>query len=624
MDNYGSDGSTEGSKNRPDKSKSRTRTKTGCITCRCIQSKRECDGYLPSPAQQGGLSGHAMERASPSVQHLSRRALTLAVRQLNYAGPVSRVLATGPQVPGDAVSCFDFFRFRVGSVAPTARYDPLGNQHGFWDRTLLQTAHVEPAVWHAVAALGALQRKWEVVSRLSQDSFSQNEAGYSDSGSSVDRDTGKSEDADQTTAQMDSSSVQLASQANKSYIQALKISSSITDVNAILVLSIALAAVSNLTGKWVDSQVHILAAAKLVDQLADEAKGRPVSELNINDAADSLAGLDLQWLTFQTSQAPYPYLKNQLLGHALRRAKEIKSLTHAHDLLMGIMRQLWLEAGSPDTEQPNNDNAHQSDINILADLAEWEQKMLQFLSRANVKEASPTLIFLKICHTTVHLIILAGITKPDYNELNWDAHLAYFERIIALSALYIQSEVYKNPLLPSVVSLDGPGIIMSLWLVIFRCRHPLLRRRALGLLRVSRRQEGVWMSTSAAAVAQRLVEVEEAGLGGTMGSWGPVSEPAFCSLEPVTLFEQDLLKQFEAEDLDPRTWVLGAGSWTARTSWDLPAADLIPLEKRIIEIWTFAQPYDPRKGKSEAEITLYFVDPDLSGNVKQQIISVNF
>lgn len=598
---------------------------------RCAQSKRECDGYLPTAAQQGGsLEDRRQRSGSPysnhSAQPLSRRALALAVRQLNVVGPASRVLAAGPQVPGDAVSCFDFFRFRVGALTPKENHDPLGDSYGFWDRTLLQTAHVEPAVWHAVAALGALQRKWEVVSRPSQDSFALISSERINSGCTVGRKRGNIEDTDGTTAEMESSSVQLAGRASTSYIQALKLAGSITDANTILVLSVALAAASNLTGKWVDSQIHIRAATKLVGQLADEARGRPVSELDINDAADSLARLDLQWLTFQDSQAPYPYLESQLLSHALRKAREIKGLAHAQDLLMGIMRKLWVGAGMASTEQTGTDDASPSDINILAELAEWEQKTLQFLSSTatSAEQAGPSLLFLKICHTTIRLTMLVGITQSTYDELSWDDHLAHFERIIALCALFIRAEVYQNPLLPSVVSLDGPGILMPLWLLVFRCRHPLLRRRALGLLRVSRRQEGMWMSTSAAAAAQKLIEVEEAGLQGTVWLSGPTLVPAFCSLEPVTDFEQKLIKQFKAEDLDPQSWLLGAGLWTATTTWDLPGSVLIPLQRRITEVSTFAQPYDPRKGRSKAEVTLIFADRDLIGDPRKEVISFTF
>lgn len=548
------------------------------------------------------------------------------MRQLNVVGPASRVLAAGPLVQGDAVSCFDFFRFRVRATTPTGAHDNLGDTPGFWDRTLLQTAHVEPAVWHAVAALGALQRKWEFVSRLSQVSLSHSESQCNFDGTSSGRDTELPQITQDITEELESSSVQLAGQASTNYVEALKLARTTADVKTILVLSIALAAASNLTGKWSDSKVHIRAATKFIGQLADESKGRPISEMDINDAADSLARLDMQWLTFQDAQAPYPYMDSQLMAHALRRAPEIKSLTHAQDLLMGIMRKLWVVAGLENTEKQGSEDIEHGDFDILTELAQWEHKTLRLLSNTLplARPVSTGLLFLKICHATVRLIILAGITHSDYNEVSWDNYLAHFERIIALSALFIQAEVYKNPLLPSEVSLDGPGIIMSLWLVAFRCRHPLLRRRALGLLRVSRRQEGMWMSTSAAVVAQRLIEIEETGSQGTMGLAGSALVPVFCTLEPITAFEQDLTKQFEAEDLDPQLWLSSEVVWGARTRWDLPGVQLIPLERRITGVTTFAEPYDPRRGKSKANITLFFADLDLKGDMRRKVISVYF
>ncbi|KAG8169128.1 hypothetical protein KVR01_001877 [Diaporthe batatas] len=646
MPNSGSENRMADGQAQRGKPRLKARTRSGCITCRirrvkcdearpscnrCAQSKRQCDGYLTLASQQGSSSDDA--KASTTSKYpgntVSRRALAVALRQLNVVGPASRVLAAGAMVPGDAVSCFDFFRFRVRATTPTADRDALGDTPGFWDRTLLQTAHVEPAVWHAVAALGALQRKWEFVSRLSHVPLSNSESRCNGNGNSSNRDAIYSQVAQDTTEELEHSSVQLAGQASTNYVEALKLARTTADVKTILVLSIALAAASNLTGKWSDSKVHIGAAIKLIGQLADEAKGTPISEMDINDAADSLARLDMQWLTFQDAQAPYPYRESQLMAHALRRAPEIKSLTHAQDLLMGILRKLWVGAGLENIEKQGLEDIKHGDADILTELAQWEHKTLRFLSHSLplARPASSGLLFLKICHATARLVIFAGITHSDYNEMSWDGYLAHFERIVALSALFIQAEVNKNPLLPSEVSLDGPGIIMSLWLVAFRCRHPMVRRRAVGLLRVSRRQEGMWMSTSAAVVAQKLVEIEEGGCPGwrgTMGSSGSALVPAFCTLEPITAFEQDLTKQFEAEDLDPHLWLSGEGLWVARTEWDLPGEQLIPLERRITEVSTFAEPYDPRRGKSKADITLFFAGLGSKGDTRREIVSVNF
>ena len=46
-----------------------------------------------------------------------------------------------------------------------------------------------------------------------------------------------------------------------------------------------------------------------------------------------------------------------------------------------------------------------------------------------------------------------------------------------------------------------------------KCRHPVVRRKAISLLYAAPRQEGVWDSILTARVAERLIGIEEAGLG---------------------------------------------------------------------------------------------------------------
>lgn len=61
------------------------------------------------------------------------------------------------------------------------------------------------------------------------------------------------------------------------------------------------------------------------------------------------------------------------------------------------------------------------------------------------------------------------------------------------------------------ISLDL-GIVGPLFDVASRCRDPTIRRKAIGLLKSSPRQEGIWNASVAARFAERLVEIEE-GLG---------------------------------------------------------------------------------------------------------------
>jgi hypothetical protein len=60
-------------------------------------------------------------------------------------------------------------------------------------------------------------------------------------------------------------------------------------------------------------------------------------------------------------------------------------------------------------------------------------------------------------------------------------------------------------------SLDT-GIILPLYVVATKCRHPTNRRRSIALLKSTPRQEGVLDSLLTGRVAERLAEIEEEGV----------------------------------------------------------------------------------------------------------------
>ena len=92
------------------------------------------------------------------------------------------------------------------------------------------------------------------------------------------------------------------------------------------------------------------------------------------------------------------------------------------------------------------------------------------------------------------------------DQMKWDEFVPNFAYIIAMA---------KTIVLPTPLphfSLDV-GIIGPLYEVASRCRDPVIRRDAINLLKISTRQEGVWNARLTARVAEKVVEIEEAGLG---------------------------------------------------------------------------------------------------------------
>jgi len=116
----------------------------------------------------------------------------------------------------------------------------------------------------------------------------------------------------------------------------------------------------------------------------------------------------------------------------------------------------------------------------------------------------------------IHLLAIPLVPKPSgshprndlVNEMHWDQYTTTFENILDLAESTVRDLQTRQA--PSF-SLDF-GIIGPLGILTTRCRDPNLRRKAVHLLRTYNRQEGMWHSSLTANVAERLIEIEEAGL----------------------------------------------------------------------------------------------------------------
>lgn len=593
-----------------------------------------CDGYLsssPPPPRS-----HSYRTGSKASKPLSRRALASAVRQLHAPGPSARLLSPSPYL-NDDVACFDFFRFRMTTAVSESRGQPLNSSKGFWNCTLLQASHAEPAVWHAVAALGALYRKWEVASTdsgMGRVSFQSPPRRYLDD---ADWSTGSSVDGEcdsRCIEDLDSHSVRLTAQAGTCYTTALNLAKSVHDVSSMLVLSLALATIANLSGKWLDSSVHYQAGQKLMSQLRREAPGKAMTDLQMH-ASESLAKLGLQLLSFQEQSAPSPYAEIQQVGvsssgepfpRSLVSSQDQRGwgLRHANVKIVDIIRRILNEAGrhtAGNLPAPLDDNHKQVQLAITRDLEAWQLDTCHVLSNTADSRTDRTtldLLSVKLLHTLARLLIASNVMRPDmHTELSWDAHLVHFDRILALSVLILRTERRQNPLSLSVMSLDEPKLNMALWLTATRCRHPVMRRRALQLLRGARRLEGVWMSTSAAAAAEKMIAIEE--------ERGLVNELLLARLPRWSATEPALIAEIEAEDYEPRSWLwpeAGCARTTA-SQWDVPGEMLVPLERRITNVDVTGE-YDPHVGMSRGDLTLLFAERDEQGALRRERVSVYF
>ena len=116
------------------------------------------------------------------------------------------------------------------------------------------------------------------------------------------------------------------------------------------------------------------------------------------------------------------------------------------------------------------------------------------------------------------------------SEMVWDRYTERLEKIVSLASLVVNSTSCDH-----ITQKRGPefsldmNIVGPLYGVAHRCRDPFIRRRAVALLYAAPRQEGIWDSILTARAAERLIHIEEDGLGNITGpqdvpDWARISD----------------------------------------------------------------------------------------------------
>lgn len=100
----------------------------------------------------------------------------------------------------------------------------------------------------------------------------------------------------------------------------------------------------------------------------------------------------------------------------------------------------------------------------------------------------------------------------DGRECFWDNYLPDFEQIILLaeSVASIQTSTSRTNG-EGMFCLDT-GIIPPVYFTVLKCRDPELRRRALTVLRDCKQQEGAWSGPIIARIAGNIMKLEERGI----------------------------------------------------------------------------------------------------------------
>jgi hypothetical protein len=155
---------------------------------------------------------------------------------------------------------------------------------------------------------------------------------------------------------------------------------------------------------------------------------------------------------------------------------------------------------------------------VVSCLTTWRKVLDDFLATvppsSHLTEAATILEIQRIATLTW----LNRALVPE--ESAADADIPLYEQAVRLaeslripdhSKTTASTSTSKSPLPPSTFLFDME-IVSPLYLVAIKCRDPSIRRRAIAVLRHTVRREGLWDSVKAAAIAERVMNIEEKGL----------------------------------------------------------------------------------------------------------------
>lgn len=144
------------------------------------------------------------------------------------------------------------------------------------------------------------------------------------------------------------------------------------------------------------------------------------------------------------------------------------------------------------------------------------------------------LVHYKVIYIWIRVCTAAGEMDTDYYHADFEELVNYAEQIVKPGVGMVTLQMLSFD-----IQILGP-----LYYTALKCRHPTIRRRALGMLQLAPRREGLWNAHYAYVTAKRVIELEERHLNGqelpgeTSRLYGlvlPDDESRICNLSEMPI-----------------------------------------------------------------------------------------
>ncbi|KAL7780903.1 hypothetical protein V8C43DRAFT_299446 [Trichoderma afarasin] len=494
------------------------KSRRGCKTCKirrikcdlsqpscmkCQSTGRTCDGYSETPyAFQTDIGpshhhdGKVNRTESCDSYHLSGTNCVFKAQQWHpkshdlisrNLGPLMVLPTTGPAQT--EAMCF----FEYTSIKHLNEYRP----NETWRKTLMFFSQTVPSVRYAAIALALVNRSY------------------------LDRDS-----SDRAHQQLSSKSYLPDKDALLYYNRAIQLllnqeSGDGAETTAITLLVCYLfTCFDHLAGNYVQAMKHLRGGVELsrtIDETImnsdkyDDTKSSAVSML-IYQVTRQIRRLDTQAATFLVDWTPID-VQETLMPELLPFNNAFRSLDQAADRLqilvaqvMGLRnaeQEMYLTGEMPPPPPPSMKN------NILRELETWSNLFENMLQQGNSHEtdaeAYPLIPLLRLQYTITWTLMSS---YGSGREMEYDNFLPQFQQCVALADdLVAAHQRYSGSLKPTFT--PEIGVLPVLYIIGVKCRHPVVRRKVLSILRRQPIREAIWDNISTARIIERVMEIEE-------------------------------------------------------------------------------------------------------------------
>ncbi|KFZ07625.1 hypothetical protein V501_06273, partial [Pseudogymnoascus sp. VKM F-4519 (FW-2642)] len=522
-----------GDKPAPPVKKTRARkpkVKTGCKTCklrgvkcdeakpicrRCISTGRTCDGYGiwgGGGNAYGSVSRITNSSRPPRSLPLTTITTTTITTSTCTASPLTSTRTLPPLLGATTQHehrAFEYFLHRTSRKLPGIFDSP------FWSTLVFQASACDPAVLHALIALGAVD-----LGKATRElaCVAERVRGYERV----------------ALVQYNKAIVSLGVHFRRGGGDARRVA---------LITCMLFICIELLRERFKTANTHLGNGLKLLSEMRRGEGGRKGGgELVVNTELESVDDYLVEAFTrfnihsslfgqdtiLLYTIAPHP----SCADHAIPRAFTTFRIARLYlDTLINAIYNLAHQVASLPHASPIPKHYTNTQSTLRSSLDQWLQAFQTSLHTLTTQHPliAPLVTPLLYTYYTMSTIILSAALSPR-DELVYDSHTSAFESMIRLMRGVFETILSAHAPLGDEIP-DPPGFtadmgfIPPLFFVVLKCRDRGVRREALELLDGAPHREGLWDGIMAGGVGRRVVEIEEGGGGdekGMVPAWARV------------------------------------------------------------------------------------------------------